>query len=292
MEQIKNEYLSVVINNKGAELWSIKDKDGMEYLWQGDVRYWDGKAINLFPYIARLTDRKYVLDGKTYEMDIHGFAKDTVFRAVNQSEDSVTFRMQDTEDTMKQYPFKFTFEITYRLVKNSIIIKYSVENKDNKTMYFGIGGHPGFNVPFDGHLTFEDYYLEFKEEKDVERIRFSDDHFVLPGTDRFELKDGRCLPLTHSMFDDDAIVLKNMAQSVVLKSDKSKKSICVTYPKMKYLGIWHCMHKEAPYICIEPWSSLPSRKNVVEDLAVQEDLIALNALDIYENSFKIEIVGV
>ena len=44
------------------------------------------------------------------------------------------------------------------------------------------------------------------------------------------------------------------------------KEICVTYPNMTYLGIWHMPKTDAPYICIEPWSSLPSRKNVVEDL--------------------------
>ena len=92
------------------------------------------------------------------------------------------------------------------------------------------------------------------------------------------------------MFDDDAIVLTDMAQSVLLKSDKGNKGIRVTYPNMKYLGIWHCMYEEAPYICIEPWSSLPSRKDIIEDLAVQPDLISLSAQEKYENSFMIELI--
>ena len=290
MEQIRNEYLSVAINNTGAELWSVQDKDGSEYLWQGDARYWDGKAINLFPYIARLTEGKYVFNGATYEMDIHGFAKNTIFQTVNKSESTVTFRMRDTAETYEQYPFKFVFEISYRLVKNAIVVTYLVENKDAKTMYFGLGGHPGFNVPLEAGLGFEDYYLEFEEKKTPKRVRFSDDHYVLPETDVFKLKDDRCLPLKHSMFDDDAIVLTDMAQSVLLKSDKGNKGIRVSYPDMKYLGIWHCMFEEAPYICIAPWSSLPSRKSVIEDLAVQPDLIALDTQEKYENSFRIELV--
>lgn len=290
MEQIKNEHLSVCINSKGAELWSIKDKDGMEYLWQGDPQYWEDRAINLFPYIARLTEGKYVLDGKTYKMDIHGFAKDTVFQIVKKTDSEVTFRMQDTDETIKQYPFKFIFEISYRLEESSMIVTYTIENKDNKTMYFGIGGHPGFNVPLEERLAFTDYYLEFEEEKNAKRITFSDDHYVLDSEEEFLMEEGRRIRLRHEMFDDDAIVLTNMAKGVVLKSDKGSKGIRVRYPNMNYLGIWHCMHTEAPYVCIEPWSSLPSRKDVIEDFSLQSNLIALQAKEKYVNGFSVELI--
>ena len=64
---LENDSLKVQVNSHGGELWSIQTKDGAEYLWQGDETYWKDRALNLFPYIARLTEGKYMLDGKTYE---------------------------------------------------------------------------------------------------------------------------------------------------------------------------------------------------------------------------------
>ena len=64
---LENDSLKVQVNSHGGELWSIQTKDGVEYLWQGDETYWKDRALNLFPYIARLTEGKYMLDGKTYD---------------------------------------------------------------------------------------------------------------------------------------------------------------------------------------------------------------------------------
>lgn len=36
---IKNDYLTVTIHEKGAMLWSIKDRKGCEYLWQGNPEF-------------------------------------------------------------------------------------------------------------------------------------------------------------------------------------------------------------------------------------------------------------
>lgn len=113
MITIKNEYLTVLIHEKGATLWSVKDKDGNEYLWQGDPRYWADRAPNLFPYIARLTEGKYMLQGNTYEMDIHGFAKDMDFVAEKVSRSHVVLSISNTEETYRQYPYQFQFSIVY-----------------------------------------------------------------------------------------------------------------------------------------------------------------------------------
>jgi galactose mutarotase-like enzyme len=169
-------------------------------------------------------------------------------------------------------------------------ITYYVRNDDEKTMYFGVGGHPGFNVPFEKGVRFEEYYLKFDSVEGVKRVGFSEDCFVTGELEEFSLEDGIRLPLSHDMFDDDAIVLTNMASSVTLKSKTGVKSIRVSYPDMSYLGIWHMPKTDAPYICIEPWSSLPSRKGIVEDIEKQSDLISLNSNCEYENQIAIEII--
>lgn len=80
---LENDVISVVINSIGAELYSIKTKaDGCEYLWQGDPEYWSGRSYNLFPICGRLTEGKYTYNGKTCEMNLHGFARDSEFSLI------------------------------------------------------------------------------------------------------------------------------------------------------------------------------------------------------------------
>jgi galactose mutarotase-like enzyme len=85
-------------------------------------------------------------------------------------------------------------------------------------------------------------------------------------------------------------VLTETAKSVLLASKGGKKGIRVTYPDMDYIGFWHKPKTDAPYVCIEPWSSLPSRKGIVEDLATKPDLIHLQVGTEYENQYVIEVV--
>ena len=286
---IRNEHLEVRIDAKGAQMTSIKDQNGNEYLWQGNPMYWEEQAPNLFPYIARMTEGKYILDGKTYEMDIHGFAKDTVFEVNQISESEIIFSITDTEKTYKQYPYKFTFDVIYRVLGTNLQVLYRVKNLDEKEMYFGVGAHPGFNVPFEENTEFEDYYLEFETGVDVQRVEFSDDCFVL-GQNPYELAEKKYIHLRHDLFDEDAIVLHGMSNKVTLTSAKTKKAIQVSYPRMDYLGFWHWPKTDAPYVCIEPWSSLPSRKGIVEDLATQPGLMKLKPMEEHVNPVIISIV--
>ena len=287
---IQNEYLTVKINEKGATLWSIQDNESTEYLWQGDEKYWSNRAPNLFPYIARMTNGQYKFDGKVYYMNIHGFARDMIFKAEQISNNQIVFSINYTEETYERYPFLFCFSIIYKLEGTKLSITYYVRNDDVKTMYFGVGGHPGFNVPFENNTCFEDYYLEFDSIREAKRIGFSEDCFVTGELSVFPLEKGIQIPLRHDMFDDDAIVLTDMATCVTLKSKTGKKGIRVEYPKMSYLGIWHKPKTDAPYVCIEPWSSLPSRKGIVEELETQPGLVMLKSGCEYENQWSVEIL--
>lgn len=287
---IENEKLKVQISDRGAELWSIRTKDGTEYLWQGDEKYWGDRALNLFPYIARMTQGKYTVNGQTYEMTIHGFVNYSVLKAEEQEADRIVFLLTQSEETLKMYPFRFAYRVEYALEDDRLNVKFSVDNTDDKMMYFGIGGHPGFNVPLDKALSFEDYYLQFDEAENPVRVGISPTCFVDGNDKEYPLAEGGRIPMSHSLFDDDAIVLTRMAKAVTLRSDKSERAVRVEYPQMDYVGFWHMPHTDAPYVCIEPWSALPSRQDVVEDLATQPGLIHLAAGETYENRWSIRII--
>lgn len=286
---ISNEKLTLVIASKGGEFQSIRDAQGREYLWQGAEDSWTDKGPNLFPYIGRMTEKSYTYQDELYHMDIHGLLPYSELSLAEQTEDMLVLRLESSEETHKQYPFDFVLDIIWKLEGEKINITYHVKNTDSRTMYFGIGGHPGFNLPLEDGLRFEDFRVDFGENAAPRRISFSEDCFVLDADEAFALEEGRYLNMKHNLFDDDAIVLKKMPHEVCINSEKSNKEIRVAFPDMDYLGIWHWPHVEVDYVCIEPWSSLPSRKGIVEDLETQADLLSLESGAEYKNTWSITI---
>lgn len=287
---IENKKISATIDTLGAELVSIKTKaDDCEYLWQGDAQYWTGHAYNLFPICGRLTDGKYTYKGETYEMNLHGFARKTEYEMAEKTEDTITFHLGYSEKTLAMYPFKFDLKITYVLEGTSVITKMQVHNGDEKEMIFAVGAHPGFNVPLGGAGTFEDYSISFDEKAAPEKLVMSDTCYYMNKTEPFALRCGRSLKLTHDLFDNDAIFLAKPAKGVTLKSTATKKSVHLDYPQMNYVGLWHAPKTEAPYVCIEPWVSIPADDGVVDDLETKRDMLRLAPDGDYENVFTITI---
>lgn len=285
---IKSNSLTVVVSSFGAEMHSIQYQ-GKEYLWQGDPAYWKEHSPVLFPYVGRFTDGQYIFQGTHYDMTIHGFAKLSEFSLKEISDTTVTLMLTDTPETFEIYPFHFILNVTYTVSDNQILISYQVQNLTDGTMYFGIGGHPGFNVPLEEGLSFTDYYLEFAQAHTPARVGHTPACFLSGIDTDFPLEEGTKLPLAHNMFDDDAIVLKNVANEVILKSDRGTRSVTVSYPDLPYLGLWHAPKTDAPYICIEPWTSLPSRQDIVEDFQFKCDMIRLAEGKAYRNTWCIKI---
>lgn len=286
---IQNTELTVRLDSCGAVLHSIQYA-GAEYLWQGNPAYWKRRDAQLFPYVGRLTDGVYTYQGTQYPLPTHGFCIGTEFEIGEKTESSAEFLLRHSQQTLAQYPFRFLFRVKYDLEGNRIVKTCTVENMDDKKMYFGIGGHPGFNVPINGEGAFTDWYLEFPKASQPMRQDLDPDNYRFAGTQQpFPLKDGKILPLTHSLFDLDAVVLGGMPRQVSIRSNRSRRSVTVEYPHMPFLGLWHAPKTDAPYVCIEPWVSLPSHSAYVEDLETQEHLIALESGEIYENVMTITL---
>ena len=285
---LENESLRLIVDTMGAQMLSLTDKN-TEYLWQGDPHYWPDRAPNLFPFIGRLWNNSYKFRGKTYPMGIHGFAAQTDFAPVEQGSNYVLLSFTSNIASLVLYPFDFTLNIIYRLVKNTLEITYFVRNQGRDSMPFGVGGHPGFRVPLTAGERFEDYYLEFSIPCQPDRVGFTPQVYLSSQDAPYPLEDGKRIRLRHDLFDEDAIILKNMCREVTLRSETSSRYVKVAYPQMPYLGIWHWPKTDAPYVCIEPWSSLPARQEVVEEISCKSDLIHLLPGKTYENTWTITI---
>ncbi len=287
---IQNKQLRVQISDFGAELMSIQTADGCEYLWQGNPEFWASRASNLFPICGRLTGGKYTCDGQTYEMNLHGFARHMAMTAEPQGEDRIAFHLSDSEQTRAQYPFHFALTISYELEGATLRETFTVHNPSDKTVLpFAVGGHPGFNVPLEAGEHFEDYYVEFDTVEPVQRVVMSDACLDTGRRVPFALEDGTRLPLRHTLFDNDAIFLTEMSSGITLKSHKCNRTVHLSYPQMNALGLWHKPHTEAPYVCIEPWYSLPAYDGEVDDIHTKHLMVHLQPNRTYTNTFAITI---
>lgn len=285
---ISNAYISVTAASQGAELQSILGADGTQYLWQGDPAYWAERSPVLFPWIGRLTEGCYRLDGELRRMRIHGIALYERFHCVERTDRRMAFELTDSPDTYESYPRHFSFRVEYALRDNTLEITYRVENRDEKPLYFGVGGHPGFRVPLDPGRAFTDYRLRFTDRTEALRVGFTESCF-LNGQDRpYPLEQGTVIPLRHELFDQDAVVLKNMGREVTLEADGGH-SVTVSYPQMPYLGIWHAPKTDAPYVCVEPWSSLPAWQDQIPVLEEDPNLIRLLPGETYSNLWTVTV---
>ena len=278
-----------VISSKGGELLSFQSDDGLEYVWQGDPAYWASRAPHLFPYVGRLTDGQYIMDNEKHPLGIHGFFRFQELKLESQSENSVVLSLVPSQELLEQYDRNFKVILSYELQGSTLKISFQVENLDTRNMYFGYGGHPGFRVPLDDALSFQDYDLAFSEKCQPVSIGMSPSCYVQGNDLPLSLVNDQILPLEHSLFDNDAIIMRNMASAISLKTSKNPHGVTVSYPQMPYLGLWHKPHSDAPYVCIEPWTSLPSRQDVVETFEEKHDMIVLAPHKKYENNWEITI---
>ncbi|WP_379946810.1 aldose 1-epimerase family protein [Enterococcus devriesei] len=251
---LENDELKVEVLNKGAEIKSIRSKkDGTEYIWQADGKFWSRHAPILFPIVGKLKDDRYSLNDQTYPMSQHGFARDRVFSVSQQETDSLSLTLKDDVASLDIYPFSFELTIEYKLIENSLIVRYLVKNRDeNKTMYFAIGAHPGFNLPLDNQTTFEDYYLEFSPKQTRKFIPVTEE--VLLKTDQLSETSENKYPMTRDLFDKGVLIWETPGNTrVELKSKKTSKAVVFDYGNMPYLGLWSPYPQDAPFVCIEPW---------------------------------------
>ena len=127
MIELKNELLAIKVAEMGAELQSVKDNEGREYMWQaGDL--WPRHSPILFPIVCSVNNDTYRVDGQAYHLPRHGFARDTEFTVVKQAENQVTLALHESEETLKVYPYRFNLAISYRLEGNKIHVIWHVEN--------------------------------------------------------------------------------------------------------------------------------------------------------------------
>jgi galactose mutarotase-like enzyme len=285
----RNTELEIAVRQPGAELLSIKSlKSGIEYMWSGDPAVWNSTAPNLFPVVGGLKDNTFLWKGEKYTLQKHGFIRENpAVMLAGITADSLTFGISTSKETLKVYPFEFEFNIKFELDGTKIKVIHTITNPGGSTLYFSVGGHPGFKCPVHPDETYEDYYLEFDQDENSSTWLLHENGTVLDVTAPV-FTNSKIIPLTHELFSKDALIFKDLkSRKVTLRSKKSKQALSVSFEDFPYLGIW--AKTNGDYVCIEPWCGIADKWDTDQRLETKEGIVQLAAGKVFEVAYVIEI---
>lgn len=294
---LKSDQLNVEFQTLGGALSSIKDKEGVEYLWQGDPTYWSGQAPVLFPICGSVRNDTVLYDNedgsqKEGKIPRHGLVRKKEFTLVEQTDNSVTFAIEDDEEMYANYPYHFRLEITYTVTGKTIRTQYKIYNKESeKSMPYFIGGHPGFNCPLLDDEVYEDYYLEFEKPETCTVPKPFPETGMLDLKDRnFWLNNQKEIDLNYDFFSYDAVTLDELeSRTVALRSRKHDKGLKLDFKEFPNLIVWSTLNK-GPFIALEPWSGLSTSIEEGDRLEDKKDVKIIKPSDFDQIGFDIEIL--
>ncbi|MES2578327.1 MAG: aldose 1-epimerase family protein [Bacteroidota bacterium] len=279
---IKNSVLTAEIKHFGAELISLKTNLNKEYIWEGNPDFWGKHSPILFPIVGTLKNNSFHHNGMEYHLSRHGFARDMEFELTDTTENSATFSIQSSDETLKVYPFEFELQLIYTLDKNNLFIAYKVINKGKSTMPFAIGAHPAFALP----NQFENYAIAFEKEEVLEYYLLEDD-LISNKTKQLEVHNKQ-IPLTYDLFENDALIFKTLQSDSLTILENENPILRVHFKDFPSLGIWTKMN--APFLCIEPWFGYSDTNENSGNLLEKEGILILESNETFYSKFSIEIL--
>lgn len=278
---LENEWIRVEFQTLGGEMSALYDKEkDVQILYQGNEG-WTGKNPSLFPIIGNTYSKSYEINGQMYAMKNHGLVRYADLRVIQQTATSLTFRLESDEETKKQYPFDFTFDITYTIKAKKVMIDYNVVNNSTMTMPFSFGLHPAFRVPLFENETFEDYKIVYEKPQKVEQILVEEDQLVYKEVEICEWK------LSYEEIRDFATILyRNVQQEYIdlVGPSYALRMTCSGYP---YLALWN--DQSSNYICIEPWMGISDLVDPNVSFEERVGTMKLETLKNKEFSYTIEL---
>ncbi len=290
MFTLKNALLKISVHPEGAELRKIcAIKNAHEFMWNGNPEIWSSHAPNLFPIVGGLKDGQFFYDEKSYKLPKHGLVRHCDdFVLTYKSDKHLTFTLEYSEETLLIYPFKFEYSVTYELVENALKITYTIQNVDDKTIYFCLGGHPAFKCPVYADENYDDYSLKFEHPETSKTHLLNLDSGLFTGQTEAAFNTPKTIDLNYHLFDKDALVFKDLkSRKVTLQSKKYGEILNVKFEDFPFLGIW--AKPNANFVCIEPWQGLADSEDSNQILKDKEGIVTLDKNNTYIASYTIEI---
>lgn len=280
---LDNAHLTVHINSMGAELFSIKDKENKEYMWEGNPEFWGKHSPILFPIVGALKNDTYQYNGKDYQLSRHGFAREMEFNLIEKSATKAVFAITANAATLSKYPFEFELQIIYTLIEKNVQIEYKVFNQNTFDMPFSIGAHPAFALP----KHFEEYTLQFSQKEQL-HYNILENNLIADTTKELPLDTNNSVALRYSLFENDALIFKNLKSKTLTILEGKQERLRVHYEDFPSLGIWTMPN--APFLCIEPWLGYADTVDCTGSIFEKEGILTLQPKQQFQSKFTIEIV--
>ncbi len=253
MHILENDVLKISVADDGAELCSVVDKaDGRERLWSADPAVWNRHAPVLFPFVGKVVNGQYRIGEQRYEMKTqHGFARDMVFECVEETGSSVTHRLLPTDTTRTIYPFEFCLLIRHSLDVGDLRllrIEWLVENRGETSMYYSIGGHPGFLMP--PETKKEDCLLQFPGLNSLRYFGADPQGYALPDQPKTLMLTDSFAPYQADI-PETWIFPDSQVQKVAVAGPDGRPYVTMNCEGFPLLAVW--ANPKGPFICLEPW---------------------------------------
>jgi len=260
------QYKTFILNDQssGARMEVVPERGGIITRWDigetpitylNEERFKDPtKSVRggfpiLFPICGNLVDNQYEINGKSYTLQQHGFAREMAWAVVDKGvqpdadgapgSSFITLQLSSTPETLAKYPFEFELNYTYRLQGNSVIIEQRFTNCSDQPMPFAAGLHPYFSCDSSA------------DAKSLFELAF-------PATQYNDNVDKQDKPYEGSLKWDvpeiDVAFHPLSAQNASVSDPTRNISVAMDYDEsFNTLVFWTVEDK--PFYCLEPWSA-------------------------------------
>lgn len=253
---LENDSLKVRVNTIGAELCSIFNRSlELEYMWQPSVDVWNHSSLFMFPNPARIKGNKALINGVYYPQCMQGFVKNMDFSVRTSTSETLVLGVKSGSFTKKWLPYVFTIDVSFSLRLDGLTETITVSNKGDSSMYFGLGLHPGFNLPLVPGESASDYKIMFDRPQTIFRHIPESETMLLSGKTASLLNNECEFRLSENMFNDGPLICGGLdADQVSLVSFRSGRSVSLSVKGFSDICFWG--RPDKPQLCcIEPWVS-------------------------------------
>ncbi len=190
----------------------------------------------LFPIAGPLPGDSYRVEGTSFSLPQHGFARRLPWE-VRREEDSVlALGLSSSEETLRQYPWRFAAQLTFSLVGARLELLFEVENRDSRPMPVQLGYHPYFRVP---------QARKAEARVDTDATRAWDNRLKREGAfSGFELTGAEV----------DLHLRDHSAPGTTLHRGEGLRPVTLSWsPEFRTLVVWTLQGRD--FVCVEPWTA-------------------------------------
>ena len=217
----------------------------------------------LFPTAGKLPGDTYPVGRQPYTMPQHGFARRLPWVVRQEEKDLLVVGLKSSEETLKQFPWRFDAQLTFSLDGPQLTLDFDVENQDTRPLPVHLGFHPYFSVP--------------QSAKAAASV-------ATDATRAWDNRLGQVVPFTGldlTASEVDLHLLDHSEAGTTLHRGLGRRPVKLSWSlEFQRLVVWTLQGRD--FVCVEPWTASAGA------LATGEKLIHVAPGERFSLVFEIE----